>query len=348
MDTVIKLAFFILMLGGLIFFHELGHFLMATGLGIRVQEFGLGLPPRLLKLGEWRGTAFTLNWIPLGGFVRPVGEFDPAVADGLAASAAWKRAAVFAAGPSANLLVGYWVLVVAFMLGWPDQVKVVGVLPGSPAEVAGLRADDVLLRANELTIHDPREWAALVAENIGRPVQLEVQRGAEIVPLAIIPQTEWSSDKRPTGLDLTRVTVRYALPGASRRAVERIALQMHETIMVPVRVLRDELKSDEARLSGLVGLKQISDKILEEALRGRTLYPVLNLTALISVALGFMNLLPIAALDGGRIAFAGLELLRGRPVNARREKLVHMIGMAAILSLMVVLVVQDLLHPVFR
>jgi len=97
-DTVIKLAFFILMLGGLIFFHELGHFLMATGLGIRVQEFGLGLPPRLLKLGEWRGTAFTLNWIPLGGFVRPVGEFDPAVADGLAASAAWKRAAVFAAG----------------------------------------------------------------------------------------------------------------------------------------------------------------------------------------------------------------------------------------------------------
>ena len=347
MDILVKLSFFIFMLGGLIFCHEAGHFLAARGLGIQVREFGLGLPPRLLRLGEWRGTAFTLNWVPLGGFVRPAGDFDPTFVGGLAASPAWKRIVVFAAGPLSNLLVGYLILVVAFRLGWPDQLRVAGVRPGSPAAAAGVRAGDLLLRANGATIHDARDWTAFAEDNLNQPVRLEIQRGAGVVTLSLTPRSDWSSDRRLTGLDLRPVTLKYPLPAASRRAAERVALQIHETVMLPIRALRGELKPGEARLSGLVGLKQISDKILENAFRSRTLQPVLNLTALISVALGFTNLLPIAALDGGRLAFALLELLRRRPVNAQREKLVHLVGMAAILSLMAVLIVQDVLYPVF-
>ena len=347
MDILLKLLFFSFMLGGLIFAHELGHFLAAVRLGIQVKEFGLGLPPRALKLGEWRGTAFTLNWVPLGGFVRPLGEFDPSVAGGLAASKPWQRIVVFAAGPVMNLLVGYLILVATFTLGWPDQLKVIDVLADSPAATANLQVNDIFLRADGQVIHDNYEWGLLVKANLERPIALEVQRGAKVELLTLTPKTAWAATSHPTGLIFTRLIVRYSPLAASRRAFERIALQIHETVMMPVRAFLGQLAPDEARLSGLVGLKQISDKILDDAIEGRWLYPILNLTALISVGLGFTNLLPIAALDGGRIAFALLEILRRRPVNAKREKLIHMVGMAALLGFMVVLVVQDLLHPVF-
>lgn len=347
MDILLKLLFFIFMLGGLIFAHELGHFLAAMRFNIRVKEFGLGLPPRAVRLFEWRGTSFTLNWIPLGGFVRPLGEFDPSVAGGLAASKPWQRIVVFAAGPLMNLVVGYLILVVAFSLGWPDQLKVIDVLPDSPAASAGLQVNDIFLRANGQVIHDNYEWGLLVKANLERPIALEVQRGEAVVPLTLTPNTAWAATAHPTGLAFTRLIVRYSPLAASRRALERIALQIHETVMLPVRALLGQLAPDEARLSGLVGLKQISDKILDDAIAGRWLYPVLNLTALISVGLGFMNLLPFAALDGGRIAFALLEILRRRPVDARREKLVHVVGMVALLGFMLALVVQDLLRPVF-
>lgn len=347
MYPLLQLTFFVLMLGGLIVAHELGHFLAAIRLGVQVKEFGLGLPPRALKLFEWRGTVFSVNWVPLGGFVRPLGEFDPSVVGGLAASAPWKRMVVFAAGPLANLLIGYLILVIAFTLGWPDQLKVVAVLPASPAALAQLQPGDILLRANGRVLHDNFEWNRLLRNNLERPITLEVQRGGVVVPLTLVPQTNATASALPTGLTFTRLIIKYSLLDASQRAYERIALQIGETASLPLRALRGDLAPDEARLSGLIGLKQISDRILDDAIQNQWLYPVLNLTALISVGLGFMNLLPFAALDGGRLAFAALEILRRRRVDAKREKLIHMVGMVALLGLMFALMVQDLVKPVF-
>ena len=113
-----NLIAFALVLGGLIFFHELGHFLVSIRLGVKIKEFGLGFPPRILILGRWNNTDFTLNAIPLGGFVRPAGEDDPTIKDGLAAAKPIHRLAILVAGSATNMLLGVLVLTFGFVSGW--------------------------------------------------------------------------------------------------------------------------------------------------------------------------------------------------------------------------------------
>ncbi|MDP6793031.1 MAG: site-2 protease family protein, partial [Anaerolineales bacterium] len=154
-----NLLIFALVLGGLIFVHELGHFLVALRLGIKVKEFGLGFPPRLLTIGRWCGTDFTLNAIPFGGFVRPLGEDDPSIEGGLAAATPWRRVAVLVAGSVANVLLAILVLTVGFATRWPDRVTILEVAAHSPAESVGLRAGDIVLSANSQAIHLPPQLA---------------------------------------------------------------------------------------------------------------------------------------------------------------------------------------------
>src|SRR5574341_1974050 len=149
---------FVAVFAGVVFIHELGHFLVARLLKVEVEEFGFGLPPRILTLFRWKGTEFTLNWLPVGGFVRPKGENDPNVPGGLAAATPWTRLAVLFAGPSMNLLLGIVVFsLLFFQIGVPDYTKVqIGdVLADSPASKAGIQIDDVVVTANGVTIHDP-------------------------------------------------------------------------------------------------------------------------------------------------------------------------------------------------
>src|SRR5688572_5313470 len=116
---------FIIMLGGLILLHEAAHFLAAVRLGVRVDEFGIGLPPRALKLGTWRGTILSLNWLPLGGFVRLRGEVgDHGIAGTFSSASPWKRLVILAAGSAANIALGYLIFAVGFSLGWPDRVEI--------------------------------------------------------------------------------------------------------------------------------------------------------------------------------------------------------------------------------
>ena len=348
MDTLRNALIFALMLGGLIAAHELGHLLAAVWCKVRVKEFGLGLPPRLLTLGEWRGMKITLNWIPLGGFVRPEGEFDPAVPNGLAAASAQARLAVFVAGPLANLMIGYLVFVIGFMTGWPDRVAVVATLPGYPAETAGLLPDDVILSANGKTIRYSNELTDAIYDNLDKPILLEVDRGGETTTLAMTPRTPATPSDRPAGINTTNVYVSQPIHIALARAGEQLINQVRETFALPLRLfVTHETKPEEVRFSGVVGLKQVSDRVVENSVRWQEWYPILHLTAVVSVALGITNLLPLPALDGGRIAFVLLELLRRKPMNAKRERTVHAAGMVVLLCLMVVLVVQDVVNPLF-
>jgi len=139
---------FVGVFAGVVLIHELGHFVAARLLKVDVEEFGIGLPPRALTLFRWKGTAFTLNWLPLGGFVRPKGENDPSVEGGLAASNPWVRLGVLFAGSFMNLLAGVLVNSMLFaQMGVPDMTSVMlyEVSPNSPAEQAGLQAEDLIL-----------------------------------------------------------------------------------------------------------------------------------------------------------------------------------------------------------
>jgi regulator of sigma E protease len=141
-----QLLEFIVGIAIVIVLHELGHFLVARLLKVEVEEFGIGFPPRLVKLFEAGGTVFSLNWIPLGGFVRPKGENDPSVPGGLAAASPWVRLAVLFAGPVTNLLLGFALaIILMYNLGepLPNQVLIQEVMPQSPAEQAGLLAGDL-------------------------------------------------------------------------------------------------------------------------------------------------------------------------------------------------------------
>src|SRR5512141_2151962 len=157
---VLSLLIFVAVFAAVVFIHEFGHFIVARLLKVEVEEFGFGLPPRILTLFNWKGTRFTLNWLPIGGFVRPKGENDPTVVGGLAAANPWTRLAVLVAGPTMNLLLGVLVFSILFLqIGVPDytQVQIGDVLAGSPAAQAGIQLNDIVLDANGIGIHDPTQ-----------------------------------------------------------------------------------------------------------------------------------------------------------------------------------------------
>src|SRR5512136_110176 len=140
--SLLSLVIFVAVFAAVVFIPEFCHFLVSRLLKVEVEEFGFGLPPRIVKMFHWKGTDFTLNWLPIGGFVRPKGENDPSVAGGLAAASPWTRLAVLFAGPTMNLFLGVVVFSLLFFnIGIPDynQVQIGDVLSGSPAAQAGIK-----------------------------------------------------------------------------------------------------------------------------------------------------------------------------------------------------------------
>src|SRR5512146_1567848 len=153
MTNVVSILLFVIAVSFLAFIHELGHFLMARLFKIDVEEFGLGFPPRAVKLFNWKGTDFTLNWIPFGAFVRPKGETDPTIPGGLGAAHPLKRLVVLLGGPVMNLLMGLVLFSLIFVqTGVPDytRVEIGGVVQGSAAEASGLLSGDIVVKANNV------------------------------------------------------------------------------------------------------------------------------------------------------------------------------------------------------
>jgi regulator of sigma E protease len=343
-----KIAFFVLMLGTLIIVHEAGHWLACAWLGIAVKEFGIGLPPRLAKIGTWRGTVISLNWLPVGGFVRPEGESDPKIPRGLAASASWKRLLIFAAGPIANFALAYLVFTVGFMAGWPERVLILETTPGSPAEAAGILPGDLILNADGQPIRYPDALAAIARDRMRQPVTLVIQRGDITLNATLVPDTSWSPDGIPIGVRMQRSIVSYALPDAMRRAGETMVNQFVVTAETIAKLVQGTpIAGEQPRVVGIVGLKQISDRAVENSVAWAQWFPVLNLIAFISTALGIANLLPFPALDGGRIVFVLVEMVGRRRVNSNIERWANVAGLVVLLGLMVVLIVRDLAEPVF-
>ena len=163
----IQLVQFVLGIAALILLHELGHFIAARLLNVEVEEFGIGFPPRIVKLFEYKGTAYSLNWLPLGGFVRPKGENDPDVQGGLAAASPWVRLGVLFAGPAMNLLIGVILGIILFYsLGDPvqDKVKINYIDPRTPAAEAGLQAGDLFIAVNGQEIDSTTKLQELISQ----------------------------------------------------------------------------------------------------------------------------------------------------------------------------------------
>lgn len=346
---------FIVVLTPIVLVHELGHFLVAKWSNIRVEEFGLGLPPRAATLAEKNGTIYSLNWIPLGGFVRPAGEDDPNVKGGLAGASKKARFFVLIAGAGANFIMAILVFWISFMIGAPqfDETKtaILGVVPDAPAAEAGILEGDIILEVNGFAVG---EESAIVSEQVSaagaNSIEMLLGRNGEEVAVTLTPRAIDRSGEMMIGITLgppqldTRDS--YAPIPALGKAVSSVWEYMVLFARVPAMLFNGEMSPAEARPVSIVGISQIAGRATQMTAQHNDFFPLLSMIAFINLALGLTNLLPIPALDGGRIIFVIIEAIRGRRIEPEREGMVHMVGMLFLLGLMVLLIVQDIVNPI--
>ena len=337
---MIGVGHFLLLVGLLVGVHEAGHFLASLACGVRVREIGLGLPPRLGRIGTWRGTTFTFNVLPLGGFILPEGEFDRSQVRGFAAATARRRATILAAGPAANLLLAYLLFALAFALGAPDQVRIVGVDPDSPAEQSGLRAGDVVTRVDGRVVRTAEELRTIVKSSLDQPLRLAIERDGQERLLTLTPHLGWSADGQAAGFESIGEIVRYAPGAALVRASQQIIGSARAVPGIP-----GTPENAEARLVGIVGMKRIADRALHNSLDWGRPFPVLFVAASLSLALGVTNLLPLPGLDGGRLMLLSPELWFRLRLSDRLERRLNAAGVIGLLGLMVLLAIRDLADP---
>jgi len=342
------LLLFAAILGFLILGHEFGHFVAARARGVQVTEFGIGFPPRLLTLFHFKGTRFTVNAIPLGGFVRPVGEDDPTVPGGLAGSSKLTRTIVLLAGPGANILLGILAFTVAFKFASPDptRVMVTQIASGSPAEAAGILRGDLVLALDEIPVAGFEDLRQATADHLDIPVVLTIRRAGEEIELTLTPRSIHPEDEGPLGLTIGHPTRQTSWTEALGYGVDSVVLQVQNLALLPSRLARGDVAPQEARVSGLKGMYDMfawAGEIDRDAQRP---FLTLNLIGIISIGLAVANLLPIPALDGGRLAFVLIEATTRRRISPRYEGLAHAVGFVLLLILMAYVNLQDFTNPI--
>ncbi len=436
MITVIS---FVIVLGILVFFHELGHYLVARRHGIVVEEFGMGYPPRLVKLFTYDGTDFTLNLIPFGGFARMKGEDAADMSPGaFNAASRWARASTLLAGPMMNVVLAVFLFAASFMAGFPaaaaypqlNQIPVgsaaanAGLVPGdillaiqgrpahvsavpdfqyrvlpqpnaaqdsaagltvsrngrvitlplsdgpltleallagtsyvpvlsteitlvapdSPAQAANLQPGDLVYAVNDTVITYEAPLNEVIQGHLGEPVTLHLLRGGTWVQVEVTPRVEPPPGQGALGVQIGPMTTLATLPWwrALWEGVISTGQYVVLVLQLPVLLLLGHLSPGDAQLTGPVGIAQMVGGAVSATIDTGLWFPIWRLSAVLSAALAVTNLLPLPALDGGRLLFILVETLRGRRVSPEREGLIHMVGFMLLLALLALVTVRDI------
>lgn len=432
---------FIIILGVLIFVHELGHFVTARRNGIRASEFGFGFPPRIVgiqfltgqekkkgmelesvevettdvkngdeevvtktvtqkmrevlrvvSIKRWRliwgsrdgdgeteksdlavahkkrlegGTIYSLNWIPLGGFVKIKGEDggNAADTDSFASKSAWTRVKVLAAGVAMNFVLAWFLLAIVFMVGAPQaidptassqnikdlKIQISDVASESPAETAGVKIGDQILSiksagGENIKPQGLKEVQDFVNAHKGTEVNFSMKRGDRTIVLKVTPRVDSPVNQGALGVSLAETSiVRYPWYQAIWEGLKTTVNLIGMIFMALIGILYGLILGHGAGadVSGPVGIA-----ILTKEVTGLGLVYVLQFAALLSVNLGIINILPIPALDGGRILFILIEKIKGSPVSAKVEQTFHSIGFMLLIGLLILVTFKDVLHYV--
>jgi regulator of sigma E protease len=345
---VSDLLLFFVVLGTLLLGHELGHFIAARLRGVKVDEFGIGFPPRILTLFEAGGTKYTLNWIPLGGFVRPSGEDDPDVPGGLAGSSKTTRAIVLAAGPAANVILAFLAFLFAFRFAAPNLEKVIisEVSPNTPAFEAGILKGDLVLEVSGVKVDSFQSIQEQIVQSLGEELLLTLEREGESIQFTLVPRTDWPEDQGPIGVTLGYPLAQLTWGEAARTSLESMKAQVIGILQLPSRLISGEASQEEARISGLKGIHDMLAWASAVDRSSERPFITMNIIGVISLGLALANLLPIPALDGGRLMFVLIEAVIGRRISPQFEGLAHAIGFAFLLLLMVYFNLQDFINPI--
>lgn len=350
LDSTFSLLRFGVVLSLLVFVHELGHFLAAKWRKVAVEEFGFGLPPRLWGK-KFRGTVYSINLFPIGGFVKLKGE-DPEVAgfgdaDSFSAKTKKSRAAIIVAGVLGNLVLAWLIFSFLFAIGNPEisgRVQIEGIAQGSPAESAGLQNGDVVTMANDRPVGVPEDLILEVNSQLGQEVRLQIDRQGQALQMRLVPRSEPPEGEGPLGVKITLVEPQvklktYPLWQAPFYGAVELGRVLKEMLGGMGFLIRSAVSRQEVPggVSGVVGIKALTDVAAE---MGKRFF--LQFVALLSLNLLIFNLLPIPALDGGRLLFVGLEAVLKRKLNPKVERVANNLGLAFLLLLFVLITIQDI------
>ncbi|MCG0275025.1 MAG: RIP metalloprotease RseP [Thermosediminibacteraceae bacterium] len=323
----------IIVFGALLFFHELGHFTVAKLCGIKVNEFSLGFGPGLFSFKKDE-TQYSIRILPFGGYVKMEGE-DEKTQDPRAFSnkPVGSRMAVIIAGPLMNLSMA--VILIAW-IGFFAGVATtkVTVIPGSPAEHAGIKNGDIITAINDQRISSWDQTVSIISQKPNQTLKVEVLRDGEKKAFYVKTMVDQDTGRGIIGIKST--VVRYSLLQSLKSGIQRT---MWASSMILTSI--PQLFSGKG-VSDLVGPLGIAHMVSEAARVG--IYNVLSLTAFISINLGLINLLPFPALDGSRLVFLLVEFLRGKPIDPEKEGMIHFLGFALLMLLMVFVLYRDLIR----
>jgi len=369
----ITLVSFFAVLIVLILAHELGHFVTAKLSGVKVEEFGIFMPPRIIsfKAGEtWtftilqksyhvkpprffrsKGgeTVYSLNAIPLGGFNKLSGEEDPKAERSLAGKSIPVRLLVLGAGSLMNLLLPLLLLAIAFMV--PHQVEVADPLAGkgdvlvqvvstdSPAAQAGIKAGDIIISINGISISNVNGYKQQVEANLGKQITVVVKHsGNRMETVHLTPRAQVTAGQGATGVALTAVVTESA---SFWRAIPDGFIRYGDILALFVDGIRQTVQGTVPfEVTGPVGIARVVGEVARTGISN-----LLQLAAIISINLGIVNLFPIPGLDGGRIVFVLLEWVRrGKRVSPQTERLVHAIGFILLMALILLVTYRDIVR----
>ena len=346
MTTLISTIF---VLGILVFVHELGHFLVAKKSGIRVERFSLGFPPKMIgkKIGE---TEYMISWLPLGGYVKLAGE-NPDEITGqpweFMSKPVLTRALVILAGPTMNFLLAilfFWgIFFFAGQQKIQDDQTVIGVVSkGGPAEIAGIKEQDQILSINNTPVNDFKQMADLINKEVEKPILVKLKRGEQVFEKAITTRKEQVMDetgkyKEVGKIGIGPVAVREKL-GFLQAFLAGLSLTFGFCFEI--------IKFLYGLITGALSLKLIGGPIFIAQTAGETarqgMVSLFSFTALLSVNLALLNLLPIPALDGGHILFLIIEKIRGKPLSLKQRSVIQQVGVAFLLLLIIFVTYNDI------
>jgi len=342
-----SILIFLLVLSVLVIVHELGHFLVARKSGVWVEEFGLGIPPRIYgkKIGE---TIYSINLFPFGGFCRMHGETSE---EGIKKpkkaflnKGKLARVTIVIAGVVMNFLLGVAAFGVVYSFsGIPQEsknVKLIEIVTGSPAQVAGLLVGDVVKGVNGEAVNSINQFVDLIEKNKGKKITLETAQNKKII---LTPRTSPPSGEGPLGVVLT--TTEIFFPPVWQRPFYGVyygfkdALFWGKTVIVGFASLIGQLFMGKVPndISGPVGIFAVTTEATKFGILS-----LVNFVGILSINLAILNIIPFPALDGGRLLFIGIEAVMGRKVLPKVETTIHMIGMAILMLLILAITARDI------
>jgi regulator of sigma E protease len=363
--TPMGLPAFLFVITLVVFFHELGHFLMARLFGVKVDVFSVGFGKEIFGWNDKRGTRWKVSWLPIGGYVKFAGDADassrPDTRAGAAMSAverdqalAFKpvgqRALVAAAGPLANFILAIVLLTGLLMISGRVLVTpLVGdVTPGSPAQMAGIRPGDLVTRINRTAISDFQQLPQIISVSGGETLSVGLKRAGHDLTVQITPRLTKTKDvlgnvtsqmvigvRSPANAPVTRE--QYGPVGAFAEACAETWDIVKTTILGISQMVTGHASADQLR--GPAGIAQMTKQVAEFGFM-----PLLNLVAILSVSIGLANLFPIPLLDGGHLLYYGVEAVLGRPLGERAQDVGFRLGLVLVLGLMLLTTWNDLVR----